>query len=589
MHSDDAAHTEERGQCERPDVDGQGERQDVDHSAALCSLALAAAQAGNCKALMQCLEAGAHADGACDESGNTPLLAAAAQGHAECVMALIRAGADLSITNSDGEGPLHICFARGHTSLGTAIAAAEASSSSGLEHDWAAYAEDHGIDTEAVIAAMELGLDLNIFEPLKAPVRGHGELGEVERDIDRGSGGSAKRPHIPTLQLLTSDITETGMSTSERELAQAALAAREAEAEMHEAADLGAQYVPGKRDKKKREKIRGRTRFRDNESKPALGKPAQHVSESIMLIGKTQAIYESSRAKMTQAQLEAAELDREIQLQLDEGLLTAAQTSDVKGIALWLEKGAMISAQDQTTGSSALHLAAAAGNKRACKAVLREGADLGMRNFAGKTAPDLAYLHGHEELGEYLRSKAECVEDQSRLDCALETTSARGGQLANTSWKKQGEPPPSDQHMIHEDVANGISLLPLGRTELALSGEDLQVHALESTSNVALKATRTMQGDVKGLIKQLRLIDMATYPLPTDSDAAWDSWRSSHESENPDQLSLDDDGPEYDDLTCAEELVRTVTAVTGKGAFTGNQLLSRCNGSRSRSGFFSFV
>ena len=517
-----------------------------DNGAALCSLAMAAAQAGNCKALLQCLGAGAHPDGVRDAIGDTPLLASARQGHAECVMALVRAGADLSITNANGEGLLNICFAAGHTSLGTTLSAITSSSSCGIGRDWVDCAVDHGVDTEAIMAAMELGLDLNIFEPHKEPVRVCGggvlSLPDTTHICKTGSQKSTKRPPVPTLELPVATIdTEAEMSASERALEQAALDARDAEAEMHEAAELGHQQTSAGngRHKKRREKIRNRHRGKDIEGHSfAPVKQAGHVSESIMLIGKTQAAYELCHAKMTQAQLEAAELDREIQEQLDDGLLAAARAGDVKGIQSWLDKGAMIDVQEEATGCSVLHLAAAIGSKRACKAVLRAGVDLDLLDFDGRVASAVAFANGHEELGAYLRIKCDHV------------------------------------FFVHEKEINDREPIEITKGKIA---EERRGRADEnpatSARDVVLEATRTVQGDVKGLEKQIRLLDMTTYPICMDGDAGGNSERSSQDFEGRLHSCAVEEGPDYDDLTCAEEFVQTVSAVTGKEAFTGINLL----------------
>ena len=86
--------------------------------AALSSMAMAAAQRDNHRALILLLRGGALPDGMRDGHGNTPLLVAAQRGFVECVRALIDAGADLGATNLQGEGAVRIAFANGHTSLG---------------------------------------------------------------------------------------------------------------------------------------------------------------------------------------------------------------------------------------------------------------------------------------------------------------------------------------------------------------------------------------------------------------------------------------------------------------------------------------
>ena len=47
----------------------------------------------------------------------TPLLTAAAAGHAEIVRALLESGADPNLATANGRGPLHLAVDHGHVSV----------------------------------------------------------------------------------------------------------------------------------------------------------------------------------------------------------------------------------------------------------------------------------------------------------------------------------------------------------------------------------------------------------------------------------------------------------------------------------------
>jgi len=441
------------------------------HRAALGELALAAAKVGNHTALAGAVADGSvDPDGVLDADGNTLLLLAAAGGHAESVMLLLDAGADIGATNRRGEGVLHACFANGHTSLGTAVAARQHDAAGGLESDWAACAEEHGVDTQAILAAMDLGLDLRLFEAPKARAHedraGESRLSSSARFLEdlsesilsadlytgtdetppAGSAGSRRRPPnvtrlqlpghgapsdgasssagsqrpappVPGLQLPVRGESDAGMSSGERELTQAALEARHAEAELYMAADLGQSTVhDAKRDRAKREKMRHKRRGQLEPASQARAHKGAHVTEAIVLMGQAQAAFESEQARLTRAQQGAAGLDREIQEQLDQGLLAEAEAGDSNAIRSWLDKGASVDALQPHTNSTALHLAAAAGHKKACKALLREGAHLDARNAHGHTPAQAALGGGHQELAQYLDSKAHCVHEDYAVD-----------------------------------------------------------------------------------------------------------------------------------------------------------------------------
>lgn len=576
---------------------------------------MAAARAGNKDALQITLDADVDPD--CrDASGNTLLLVAAHGGHTDCVMALLQAGANVGTTNLKGEGILHICFANGWTSLGTTVAAIQNESTY-----WTTLADEHGVDSEAVLAAMDLGLDLKIFESSRAPSRAntatkklsssarfldcisneimsHDLASDTNHSSDRHRGGSnrlpqvpilqlsghggdsdsaksrsGERPHpVPGLQLPTHGEIDATISIAERELALSALEARQAEAEMYTDAELGrGQGLPHasdtKKDKKKRGKLRIKHRNEDLEG-ASNSVPAQrsaHVSESILLIGKSQAAFESNHAKMTRAQQEATDLDREIQQQLDEGLLSAALNGDVKGIRSWLEKGALVDAKRADTGDTAMHIAASAGNKKMCKALLRECAVLDLKNVYGQTAPDVAFRKGHAELGGYLKSK-ENMQSEEQTE--------GGNHQDNSEYvfeSHQVDQIVNNESVAHADADNMFEGLG--------GGED--VSGTIDSRHSSSKLQSTVQGDVKGMMRQLRLLGMTTYPQDFDRHSpGWGSGRYLEGSEydvhdsthalDPLSLAEDyDDGADYDVLKCAEEFLQTVSPVNGKGAFTG--------------------
>ena len=561
------------------------------HRAAFCAFALAAAKSGNALALRGAVdEGGVDHDGVRDADGNTPLLVAAACGHTECVMLLLQAGADGSATNLRGEGLLHACFANGHTSLGTAVAAWQRDAAGGSHSEWAACADEHGVDTEAIIAALELGLDLRMFETPKArehehragPARSSSSvrfLEDVEESIlpaevnfreddKRSRGGSGRpanvsrlqlghhvdssnsdrvtspgsqrpAPPVPGLRLPVRGESDADMSSGERVLTEAALEARRAEAELYMAANLGQPVDDAKQGTKKREKIRHKHRSEKESTGNASAHKGAHVSESIVLMGRAQAAFESEQAKMTRAQQEASELDREIQEQLDEGLLTDAEAGDSKGIKVWLDRGASIDALQRHTRSSALHLAAAAGHRKACKALLREGADLAVQNAQGDTAAEAALRGGHEQLAQYLASKVDSVH-------SLDAPQPR---------------PASAREEEHR-----------GKAENEECGQ---------TS----RASRAVEDGIKGLQTQLRRWDLTTFPQNLASDSLCHSPRAVDLlgeggadldglslSQAASQEVLDDAEEALDVLQCAEEFLQTVGPADGD--FTGAPTLS---------------
>ena len=563
------------------------------YRAAFCAFALAAAKSGNALALRGAVEeGGVDHDGVRDADGNTPLLVAAACGHTECVMLLLQAGADSGATNLRGEGLLQACFANGHTSLGTAVAAWQRDAAGGSQSDWAACADEHGVDTEAIIAALELGLDLRMFETPKArehehragPARSSSSarfLEDVEESIlstelnfreddKRSRGGSGRpanvsrlqlpghhvdssnsdratsptspgsqrpAPPVPGLQLPVrgESASDADMSSGERELTEAALEARRAEAELYMAAHLGQPVDDAKQGRKKREKIRHKHRSEQESTGNASAHKGAHVSESIVLMGKAQAAFESEQAKMTRAQQEASELDREIQEQLDEGLLTDAEAGDIKGIKVWLDRGASIDALRRHTRSSALHLAAAAGHRKACKALLREGADLAVKNAQGDTAAEAAFRGGHEQLAQYLASKVDSVHSVDAL-----------------------QPRPASAR--EQEPGGKVGNEECGQTS---------------------RASRAVEDGIKGLHTQLRRWDLTTFPQNLDSHNLCDSpgagdllgeggedLHGLSLSQTVAQEVLDDAEEVLDVLQCAEEFLQTVGPADGD--FTGS-------------------
>jgi hypothetical protein len=553
------------------------------HRAAFCAFALAAAKSGNALALLGAVEGGGvDHDGVRDADGNTPLLSAAAGGHTECVMLLLQAGADSGATNLRGEGLLHACFANGHTSLGTAVAAWQRDAAGGSQSDWAVCADENGVDTEAIIAALELGLDLRMFEAHKArehehragPARSSSSARFLEdvaestlsaelnfrvsvcpanvlrlqlprnhadsSNSDRAISPCSQRPAppVPGLQLPIRGETDADISSCERELTEAALEARRAEAELYMAAHLGQPVDDAKQGRTKREKIRHKHRSEQESTGNSPAHKGAHVSESIVLMGRAQAAFESEQAKMTRAQQEASELDREIQEQLDEGLLTDAEDGDSKGIKVWLDRGASIDALERHSRSTALHLAAAAGHRKACKALLREGADLAVRNAQGDTAAEAALRGGHEQLAQYLASKIDSVHS---VDA----------------------PQPRPASAREEE--------PGGKVENEECGQ-------------ASRTSRAVEDGIKGLQTQLKRWDLTTFPQNLDSDYLCDSPGAidllgdggvSHgghllalsSSQVHAQELLDDPQEVLDMLQCAEEFLQTVGPADGD--FTG--------------------
>ena len=68
-----------------------------------------------------------------------------------------------------------------------------------------------------------------------------------------------------------------------------------------------------------------------------------------------------------------------------------------KRSAAILERGVEVNAA-AADGTTALHLAAAAGFRESCRVLLQHGADRGQKNAAGATAIDAAKGGGHDQL-----------------------------------------------------------------------------------------------------------------------------------------------------------------------------------------------
>ena len=66
-----------------------------------------------------------------------------------------------------------------------------------------------------------------------------------------------------------------------------------------------------------------------------------------------------------------------------------------------LERGVEVNAA-AADGTTALHLAAAAGFRESCRVLLQHGADRGQKNTAGKNAIDAAKGGGHEQLAAFI-------------------------------------------------------------------------------------------------------------------------------------------------------------------------------------------
>jgi ankyrin repeat protein len=571
---------------------------------------MAAASAGNAYALTATLVAGCNPDGIRDDHGNTPLLAAAQGGHTDCVMTLLRAGADIRTTNLKGHGVVHISFNHGHISLGTMLAEIQNDSSDGQGSNWTILLDECGVDSEAIMAAMDLNLDLNMFDTPKAPaldkLLANSDLSASARFLENVSKGILSTPHevtgkdnpastrnhrshrkIPSLRLpgnceekewsrgtgkilvpslqLQGNVHDS-MSTVEEDLVQAALEARNAEAEIFLAADLGCgQHDAHMNNKKKRAKIRSKDQCEEENPKKSapLTQSVQrgaYISESITLIGKSQAALESEQAKMCRAQQEASDFDKEIQQQLDYSLLLAAQNGDVKSIKSWLEKGARVEAEDVATGNTALHFSALVGNKKCCKTLLREGAAVDLKNVNGQTAIDVAFCQGHTELGNYLKSKEEY------LSSAVENIH---------DLEPENEHKSDDMSAMF--CASSSLGVDFGRPEVV--EDTCSMISNKNTSHI-LQVSRAAQSDVRGMVKQLRSLELTTWPRDTESETGWHSTGDSQDSgdeaintsttrSNP--LALDDGNiDEFDVLKCAEEFLRTVSPAKGKAAFTGS-------------------
>ena len=66
-----------------------------------------------------------------------------------------------------------------------------------------------------------------------------------------------------------------------------------------------------------------------------------------------------------------------------------------------LERGVEVNAA-AADGTTALHLAAAAGFRESCRVLLQNGADRGQKNAAGATAIDAAKGGGHDQLAAFI-------------------------------------------------------------------------------------------------------------------------------------------------------------------------------------------
>ena len=72
-----------------------------------------------------------------------------------------------------------------------------------------------------------------------------------------------------------------------------------------------------------------------------------------------------------------------------------------KRSAAILERGVEVNAA-AADGTTALHLAAAAGFRESCRVLLQNGADRGQKNAAGATAIDAAKGGGHDQLAAFI-------------------------------------------------------------------------------------------------------------------------------------------------------------------------------------------
>ena len=339
-----------------------------------------------------------------------------------------------------------------------------------------------------------------------------------------------------------------------------AIDARQAEAAIYEAAALGhvqqngSSQVKADVHKKKREKIRSKHRqdeAADNRIADRAINQRVHVSESIILMGKAQAAFESEQMKIFRAQQDAANLDREIQDQLDQALLSAASQGDAQGIKSWLEKGASVDATNAETGQSALHLAAATGRKKACKALLREGAELDALNFEGESAAVVANRNGHTELEEYLLSKSEAPHG-IQIGVGGDTEGENACNLANSV----------DNMDMDVSVAASVDV------------------SLGTVNKISCKS-RSVLGDIHGMMSQLSSWQQKTYPQGMERDCTLDvqDLEDSILQEEMNQIDADgyeddDDEQEHDILKCAEELLQSVSPAYGKEAMYDSGVFS---------------
>ena len=72
-----------------------------------------------------------------------------------------------------------------------------------------------------------------------------------------------------------------------------------------------------------------------------------------------------------------------------------------EALAAILERGVEVNAA-AADGTTALHLAAAAGFRESCRVLLQNGADRGQKNAAGATAIDAAKGGGHDQLAAFI-------------------------------------------------------------------------------------------------------------------------------------------------------------------------------------------
>jgi ankyrin repeat protein len=122
----------------------------------------AASVAGDAEALNTILSLSLFDADGVDGEGVTPLCAAAAGGHGECVEALLSSGATLGTTDRDGATPLHLAIAGGHTSAANTLVANGAP-----------------LDATDLLGRTPLGLLLASPHPLANPTPEHRSLASL--------------------------------------------------------------------------------------------------------------------------------------------------------------------------------------------------------------------------------------------------------------------------------------------------------------------------------------------------------------------------------------------------------------------------